>query len=157
MGNHDAILSDSHNDAGVDVSVGRCELSQVEKTIIRMADLKQELASRLEAAQTMLFGYVNCRVYPIKERFEVWAEWCEKRHYDRGNLTDIPFFQRMVSLDVPYEFYRYEKFDWLFFLEQFSEDGQPKAAKYREQFGVTSDDVRELIIKHNFGSFTMDW
>lgn len=130
---------------------------QVQDTVIRLADLKLELTSRLEAAQSMLFKYVSSEEYPIGERFEVWTEWCEKKNYDRGNLTDIPLFQRMVSLDVPYEFYRYEKFDWLFFLEQFSEDGQPEAAKHREQFGVTSDDVRELIIKHNFGSFMMDW
>ena len=128
---------------------------QIQETVIRLADLKLELSSRLEAAHNMLRKYVTSKEYSIQDRFEVWTEWCEKKDYDCMNLK-IPLFQKMVSVGKPFAFHRHEKFDWLFFLEVFSDDDSI-AAKYREQFGVTSDDVKELIIKHNFGTFRMDW
>ncbi len=130
---------------------------QIQETVIRLADLRLELSSRLEAAQNMLREYVTFKEYSIQDRFDVWSEWCKKKNFDCGNLEEFPLFRKMVDDEEPYKLFRYEEFDWLFFLEIFSDPYDSQAAEQRERYGVTSDDVKELIIKHNFGTFRMDW
>jgi len=131
--------------------------AQIQETVIRLSSLKSELTSRVDAFQETLRGYVTSRQFLIHDRFEVWTEWGQKKNYDRSNIEEFPLIHRMVEDEEPYEFYRYEEFDWLFFLEVFSDPGDAQAAEQRERYCVTSDDVKELLIKHNLGTFRMDW
>jgi len=124
---------------------------------VRLSDLMLEFHETKEQAQEILREYVVTTHYPIADRFEVWAEWCEKEdHRWKINEADVPFFGKIVNDDeVDYEFFRHEVYNWLFFLEMF--DDTNEGAGMREWYEVTSDDVKELLIKHNFGSFRMDW
>ena len=130
---------------------------RVGELVVRLSDLKREFDSHHICAQEILREYVVTTHYPVADRFEVWAEWCKKKEHGWIiNEVDVPFFGKIVRDDEnDYEFSQYEVYDWLFFLEIF--DDTNEGADMRERYGVTSDDVRELLIKHNFGSFRMDW
>ena len=125
--------------------------------VVRLSDLKAEFESHYRDAQEVLREYVVTTHYPVIDRFEVWAEWCKKKEHGwKINEADVPFFGKIVNDDEnDFEFYRHEEYDWLYFLEMF--DDTNEGADMRERYEVTSDDVKELLIKHNFGSFRMDW
>ncbi len=130
-------------------------MEQIANLVTRLGDLRNEYYGVLARAQNDLRRYVVNRQYPLDDRFEVWADWCEKENHDHINEADMPFFGKIVE-DPEFceNFYRYEVYDWLYFLELF--DDTNEGADTRERYSVTSDDVRELLIKHNFGSFIMD-
>lgn len=125
--------------------------------IVSLSDLRTEYESHYIGAQKILREYVVTTHYPIADRFEVWAEWCMKEEHSWViHEADVPFFGKIVNdPELCENFFRYEEYDWLFFLEMFNDTNE--GADMRERYGVTSDDVRELLIKHNFGSFKMDW
>lgn len=123
---------------------------QVGELVVRLSALRAEYESQCQDAQETLREYVTSH-HPIVDRFEVWSEWCKKKDYGCViDENDVPLFGKIVRDDIE-SFDRYENYDWLYFLELFNETNM------RERYIVTSDDVRELLIKHNFGSFTMDW
>ena len=127
---------------------------------MRLSDLKLELAQTLEQSQEQRRGYVTKKNFPVDDRFEVWSEWCKKRDHDIICEVDVPLLGKMVEDEEPNYYERYQDYDWLFFLEAFVgcdmiDDNE--AVAMREKYGVTVDDVRELLIRENFGSFRMDW
>lgn len=127
---------------------------QVGELVVRLSALRAEYESQCQDAQETLREYVTSP-YPIADRFEVWSEWCKKKDYGCViDENDVPLFGKIVDADHWGEFCQYENYDWLYFLDMFDVD---EGADIRKQYSVTSDDVRELLIKHNFGSFTMDW
>ena len=130
---------------------------QAGELVVRLSDLRAEYESHCRDAQEILREYVVTTHYPIADRFDMWAEWCKKKYYGwKIDETDAPFFGKIVDDPEFCEiFYRHEEYDWLYFLEMF--DDTNEGADMREQYGVTVDDVKELLIKYNFGSFRMDW
>ena len=134
---------------------------QIACVVVRLSDLKLELAQTLEQSQEQLRDYVTNTNFPIEDRFEVWAEWCTKRvHGCVIHEADVPLLGRMREDDEPVYYERYQDYDWEHFLEAFiGFDGieDNEAVEMREKYGVTVDDVRELLIRENFGSFRMDW
>jgi hypothetical protein len=118
----------------------------------RLSDLKLELAGEIEDAQTCFRIFVTDKQHPLEDRFEVWTQWCEKKdHRCVINASDVPLIGQMVQDREPGDYFRHEVFDWSYFLEALEEP------EMREKYSVTTDDVKELLIKHNFGSFRMDW
>ncbi len=128
---------------------------QAGEMIVRLSELRSEYTSHWNHCQSVLREYVISQ-YPLDDRFEVWAEWCDKENHDFISEAGIPFLRKMVT-DEPVCYERYQDYDWLFFLECFNDETNSEAVEMREKYGVTVDDVKELLIKHNFGSFTMDW
>lgn len=129
---------------------------QIQQTIVRLADLKHELTIQLDWAQELFQEYVVSKQYPLSERFKVWVEWCQKRHYScKIDEKDVPLLGRMVQDNEPYEYERHEEHDWLFFLECFEDDCEGK--ELLNKYNVTLDDVKELLIETNFGSYRHDW
>ena len=130
---------------------------QAGEIVVRLSDLKREFDTHHICAQECLREYVVTTHYPVDYRFEVWSEWCKKEHHRyKIHEADVPFFGKIVNDDEnDFEFYRHEVYDWRCFLEMF--DDTNEGPDMRERYEVTSDDVRELLIKHNFGSFRMDW
>jgi len=125
--------------------------------VCRLSDLKLELAQAVEHAQEPLRDYVVSTQYPIEDRFEVWAEWCEKKHHDfKITRADVPVFGQMVEENEPVDYFRHEVFDWKFFLEVLTDDSD-EAALLRQKYNVTKTDVMGRLIATNFGSFRMDW
>ncbi len=124
--------------------------------VTRLSDLKHELSEQMEQAQDIFRDYVVSKQYPIDDRFEVWVEWCEKENHSWViNEVDVPFIGKIVWDDeVNFEFYLHEKYDWLYFLELFDDI---QGAEMRERYKVTLDDVKELLIETNFGSYIHDW
>jgi hypothetical protein len=124
---------------------------------VSLSDLKAEYEAHYMRAQQILREYVVSKQYPIDDRFEVWSEWCMKEKYPWViDESDVPFFGKIVRDDEnDVEFYHREEYDWLFFLELF--DGTNEGADMRERYTVTYDDVKELLIKHNFGDYRHDW
>ncbi len=132
-------------------------MEQIANLVTRLGDRRNEYYGVLARAQNDLRRYVVNRQYPLDDRFEVWADWCEKDEH--GSIiyeVDMPLFGKIVEdPEFSPNFYRHKVYDWLYFLELF--DDTNEGADTRKRYSVTSDDVRELLIKHNFGSFTMDW
>ena len=134
---------------------------QIASVVVRLSDLKLELADTLEKAQEQLRDYVINTQFPIDDRFEVWAEWCQKREH--GSVIhdrDVPLLGKMRENDEPICYDRFLDYDWEHFLEAFiGMDGidDNEAVEMREKYSVTVDDVKELLIRENFGSFRMDW
>ena len=136
----------------VDASIEDLE-EQIQLAVVRLSDLKLELAEQLEQYQGLLREYVVSKQYPLDDRFETWADWCDKTHHGCViNEADVPLLGKLVEDGNPTDYDRYVEYDWLHFLECFQEDYDDLC----EQYGVTVDDVKELLIKHNFGSFRMD-
>jgi len=130
---------------------------QIQQTVVRLSDLKLELAEQLEQAQSLLREYVVSKQYPIGDRFEVWSEWCKKKEIGWIiHETTMPLLGKLVDDNEPQYYDRYQDYDWRFFLEVFTTDDN-EAAELRERYGVTVDDVKELLIEQNFGSYTHDW
>jgi hypothetical protein len=124
--------------------------------VCRLSDLKLELTETQLQAQEPLRDYVTNTSFPIDDRFEVWSEWCDKR--DHGCViheADVPLIGKMVDDCEPNDYERYADYSWEHFLAAFTDkyDGD----KMRERYGVTVDDVKELLIRENFGSYTHDW
>ncbi len=124
---------------------------QIGNLVERLSGLKSEYFGMLAQLQPDLRQYVVSRQYPLEDRFEVWAEWCEKEHHDLINDAEVPLFGKMVGEDEPYEYDKHGKFDWVWFLDAFED------SDLREKYGVTKEDVMERLIATNFGSFIMDW
>ncbi len=122
--------------------------------VVSLSDLKAEYESHYLNAQKVLREYVVTTHYPIADRFEVWAEWCKKKEHGFIHEADVPLLGRMREDEEPNYYERYQDYDWLFFLECFNDEYE--GADMREKYGVTVDDVKELLIEQNFGSFTMD-
>ncbi len=130
---------------------------QAGELVVRLSDLKTEFESQYQDAQEILREYVITTHYPIADRFEVWSQWCNKENYDWIiHEAEIPFFGKIVD-DPEFceNFYRYEEYDWLYFLDLFNDTNE--GVDMRERYEVTSDDVKELLIKHNFGGYRYDW
>jgi hypothetical protein len=134
---------------------------QIACVVVRLSDLKLELAETLEQSQEQLRDYVTNTNFPVDDRFEVWSEWCKKRDHGCAIYeADVPLLGKMRENDEPGCYERYEDYDWEHFLEAFAgcdmiDDNE--AVAMREKYSVTVDDVRELLIRENFGSFRMDW
>jgi hypothetical protein len=125
---------------------------QIGNIVVRLSDLKLELADQLEQSQEELREYVTNTNFPIADRFEVWTEWCnKKRHRFTIHEVDVPLFGKMVENHEPYDYCQSQEYDWLYFQEAFEDPD------LREQYGVTPEDVMERLIETNFGSFIMDW
>ena len=119
-------------------------------------NMKRALAITIEDAQEPLRAFVIDKEFPLEHRFEAWAEWCDKTHHGWViHEDDVPLFGKMVDDGEPFGYERYEERDWLFFLEIFT-DGI-ESEHYMKKYGVTVDDVKELLIEQNFGSFRMNW
>ena len=129
---------------------------QINSVVVRLSDLKLELASQLEKSQEQLRDYVTDTNFPVDDRFEVWAEWCQKKEHGCViHEADVSLLGKMVDDEEPNYYERYMDYDWLHFLECFTVDYE--SYKMQEKYSVTVDDVRELLIEQNFGSFRMDW
>jgi len=128
---------------------------QIGQLVIRLSNLKLELNGVLADAQDDLRQYVVSHQYPLEDRFEVWAEWCVKNHYNCITEADVPLIGKMIENGEPSYYERYDKFTWNFFLEYFTDNHG--CDKMWEKYGVTVDDVKEFLIQQNFGSFMMDW
>ncbi len=115
--------------------------------VVRLSELRDEYNTHWKHCQSDLREYVTTTHYPIADRFEVWTEWCDK---DSINEADVPLFGKMVTEVQPIFYKKHQEYDWRFFLKCFD-------VVMRERYTVTVDDVKELLIKYNFGSFTMDW
>lgn len=108
-------------------------------------------------AQEPFRVFVTNKKHPLDDRFEVWAKWCEKKHYSwQIDETEVLFFGKLVDDEVIFEPDKGTEYDWLYFLELFSKDTK-EARKLCERYGITVSEVRELLIETNFGSFRMDW
>lgn len=119
--------------------------------------LKKAFAAAKQTAQAPLQVFVTNKEYPLDDRFEVWSEWCIKKYHPWIiHEADVPFFGKLVDDEVIFDPDRGTEFDWLYFLELFSEDTN-EARELCEQYSVTPDEVKELLIEINFGSFRMDW
>lgn len=118
-----------------------------------LRSLKVTFQNNLTAAQGTLRDYVLDRDVTLEYRFMVWAEFCDKRHHDCViNETKVPLFGKMVLDGEPYEYDKYVDYGWDHFYDALEEDEDQ-----RDRYGVTMEEVQELLIKTNFGSFTYDW
>ena len=131
---------------------------QIGNIVVRLSEMRYDYQTLLVDSQADLRGYVTNKSFPLEDRFEVWAEWCEKEHHDcQINEVDVPLFGAVVTEDIEsIEFGCHPDrgctYDWNHFLEGFEEDPD-----CRERFKVTVDDVKEMLIKTNFGGYTYDW
>jgi hypothetical protein len=124
--------------------------------VCRLSDLRAEYQGLYGQSQQYLRDYVTARQFPVDDRFEVWAGWCEKEYHSCTiNEADVPLFGKMVDDEEPIRYERYEEVDWLTFLECF-DDNTNEAIEMREKYSVTVDEVKETLIQTNFGSFKVD-
>lgn len=121
-----------------------------------LGNMKHALAIAIEDAQEPLRAFVTDKEFPLEHRFEAWAEWCDKTHHGHINEADVPLIGKMVDDGEPFHYVNNEEHDWLFFLEIFSADDN-EAREICKRYSVTIEDVKELLIEQNFGSFRMDW
>jgi hypothetical protein len=100
--------------------------------------------------QPALREYVTDTSLPLAERFEVWKQFCDKKKapwvIHKGEYGKIG---EWVDACLPYDYERYQVYDWVFFLN-FVHDEPEDAA-------MTEDQFKEMLIDTNFGSFRMDW
>jgi hypothetical protein len=127
---------------------------QTEFLVTRLFAMKHEYWAEYAAAQDRLRAYVTNKDYPLDDRFEVWADWCEKEHHDwLIHEADVPLFGAVVENDdTPSYPDRYVVYSWEDFLEMFQDD-----VELCEAYKVSIDDVKEMLIKTNFKGYTHDW
>ena len=115
--------------------------------------LRKNLQENLAAAQSSLRDYVLNKDFPLEDRFEVWAEFCDKTHHSCViHASDVELIGEMVEDCEPIDYDRGVVYTWDHFYDALEEDGDR-----REKYAVTMEEVQELLIETNFGSFTNDW
>jgi len=117
----------------------------VAQLIIKQLDEFVDIKKR---SQQILRDFVLDKSYPLEERFRVWTAHCDKNHYE-WIIQDqqMPLISAWVHNDEPYEYYKYETWDWERYL------GHIKGGELKYDV----DEFKELLIETNFGSFTNDW
>jgi len=97
-------------------------------------------------AQPVLRQYVTDKSFPLAERFQVWVAHCDKEQRDcvlaRGDFGIIGDLVR----DNADDYERYRTYTWEDFLE-YADDSEY----------MPVEQMMEVLIETNFGSFVMDW
>lgn len=105
--------------------------------------------------------FVTNKNNPLDERFRVWSEHCDKKEEQwvihKGQYGVIG---HMVDTCWPIEYDKdriYTFDDFIGYVEDYYEDGEDEYNK-PDGFKIPSvDELKEMIIETNFGSFVMDW
>ena len=124
--------------------------AELQREVSRIIDAVRINALFHKKVQPTLRQYVTDKSFPLMIRFQVWETYCDKEHRDwalaRGEFGIIG---DMVSDCRPYDNDRYRTYTWRDFLGYI--ENEP------EEFGVTVEQFKELLLETNFGSFVMDW
>jgi len=125
-------------------------MNELQREANRIVGVLRANASFHKRVQATLRRYVTDKSLPLDERFHVWSIYCDKECRDsvlaRG---DFGIIGDMVRDCKPYDYDRYRTYTWEDFLECIQDEP--------EEFGVTVEQFKELLMETNFGSFVMDW
>lgn len=141
------------------------------KAIVAKLDEAEQIKAN---AQAELREFVTGDA-PISERYEIWRKYCTKEtHGWVIHEADVPVIGKYVD-EKPDYFDRYAEYDYDYFFDclrdklpyELDDDGMDADAEEQEldedqqwlaDQGISSeDDIKELLIEENFGSFTYDW
>lgn len=137
------------------------------KGIVTRIRLDREF-ERSDDTQKALRQYVLDKTLSLEERFDIWKDCCIKIdspwviHKDK-----FGFIGAMVDSQFPCEYDKYREYTWEYFFECVK-DAIEDAEENDDDYGrkalikaigkdITLDELKECLIKTNFGSFVMDW
>lgn len=128
--------------------------------VIKQLDYNKKFLHEKDV-QEELRAFVTNKNNPLDERFRVWSEHCDKKEerwiIHKGQYGVIG---QMVDTNWPMEYDKYRVYtfdDFIEYVEDYHEDEEDEYNK-PDGFKIPSnDELKEMLIKTNFGSFTMDW
>ena len=118
--------------------------------------LTQTLATRREEAQEQLRAHVTNKAIPLKDRFQVWIDLCDKENHSRLDVGEISPIGDWVEADLD----RYDRgvdYDWDHFLDLVQEHYRDPEFSELKGDVPSVDEFKEFLIAENFGSMCYDW
>jgi len=125
-------------------------MRELVREVMRIVDALKADALFQKKVQPTLRRYVIDKSYPLDARFQVWKDYCDKE--ERSSILargDFGQFGDWVRDGYPDTYERGRVYTWKDFLE-FAEDDY-------DGFTLPVDELMEMLIETNFGSFVMDW
>lgn len=122
----------------------------------KLDNLKMEYDRTEADLQTFFRKFVTDKQFPLADRFKTWARHCTKEH-PKVPIRDGDFGiigQMVAEEDDCYQ--REVTYSWDHFLTLVA-DRNEHPDEYDGDFPVTVNDLKEVLIAENFGSFTEDW
>jgi len=125
-------------------------MNELQRSDARIIDTLEANARFRVQVQLVLRRYVTDKSLPLDERFPIWELYCDKKDRDLIlSKGEFGIIGDMVRDRKPYDYERGRIYTWDDFLDYIQDEP--------EEFSVTVEQFKEMLIETNFGSFVMDW